>query len=159
VDANRSALTLKDNVTQNRDKQDLSLAVGSISSDLEHTQVQAIAAVNADMLFHYWKVGHFILYHQAHAGWGGKVIEHLAKAMRSKYPDRKGYSRRNVFYMCQFAKAYPLPTLQAMAKADCALQQPSVESVINLTQELNLLTIEPPELIEDTDSQNNIIVQ
>ncbi len=52
MDANRSALTLKDNVMQNRDKQDLSLAVGAISSDLEHTQVQTIAAVNADMLFH-----------------------------------------------------------------------------------------------------------
>ena len=44
------------------EKQDLSLVVRAIGSDLEHTQVRMIASANADMLFHYWKVGHFILY-------------------------------------------------------------------------------------------------
>ena len=43
------------------EKQDLSLVVRAIGSDLEHTQVRLIASANADMLFHYWKVGHFIL--------------------------------------------------------------------------------------------------
>ena len=46
------------------EKQDLSLVVRAIGSDLEHTQVRMIASANADMLFHYWKVGHFILYLQ-----------------------------------------------------------------------------------------------
>ena len=40
--------------------QDLSFVVRAIGSDLEHTQVRMIASANADMLFHYWKVGHFI---------------------------------------------------------------------------------------------------
>ena len=43
------------------EKQDLSLVVRAIGSDLEHTQVRMIASANAEMLFHYWKVGHFIL--------------------------------------------------------------------------------------------------
>ena len=43
---------------------DLSLAVRAIGSDLAQTQVRLIASANADMLFHYWKVGHFILYLQ-----------------------------------------------------------------------------------------------
>lgn len=42
------------NKTEN---QDLSLVVRAIGSDLEHTQVRLIASANADMLFHYWKVG------------------------------------------------------------------------------------------------------
>ena len=46
------------------EKQDLSLVVRAIGSDLEHTQVRVVASANADMLFHYWKVGHFILYLQ-----------------------------------------------------------------------------------------------
>ena len=37
------------------EKQDLSLVVRAIGSDLEHTQVRMIASANADMLFHYWK--------------------------------------------------------------------------------------------------------
>ena len=29
----------------------------AIGSDLEQTQMRVIASANADMLFHYWKVG------------------------------------------------------------------------------------------------------
>ena len=83
---------------QKADKQDLSLVVRAIGTDLEHTQVRMITSANADMLFHYWKVGHFILYLQKKEGWGSKVIDNLSKAIRSKYPDKKGYSRRNLFY-------------------------------------------------------------
>ena len=50
--------------------QDLALIVRAIGTDLEHTQVRLIASANADMLFHYWKVGHFILYLQKKDGWG-----------------------------------------------------------------------------------------
>lgn len=70
------------------DKQDLSPIVRAIGSDLEQTQVRIIALANADMLFHYWKVGHFILYLQKREGWGSKVIDNLSKAIRSKYPDK-----------------------------------------------------------------------
>lgn len=101
---------------QKTDKQDLSLAVRAIGSDLEHTQVRLIASANADMFFHYWEVGHFILYLQKKEGWGSKVIDNLSKAIRSKYPDKKGASRRNLFYMCQFASAYPLLVLKEVGR-------------------------------------------
>ena len=80
--------------TQKAYTQDLSLVVRAIGADLEHTQVRMITSANADMLFHYWKVGHFILYLQKKEGWGSKVIDKLSKAIRSKYPDKKGYSRK-----------------------------------------------------------------
>lgn len=48
----------------NTERQDLSLVVRAIGADLEQTQVRLITSVNADLLFHYWKVGHFILYLQ-----------------------------------------------------------------------------------------------
>ena len=83
--------------TQNHD---LSSIVRAIGSDLEHTQVRMIASANADMLFHYWKVGHFILYLLKKEGWENKVIDNLSKAIRSKYPDKKGYStRRSYLYV------------------------------------------------------------
>ncbi len=112
------------------ENQDLSPIVRAIGSDLEHTQVRMIASTNADMLFHYWKVGHFILYLLKKEGWGNKVIDNLSKAIRSKYPDKKGYSRRNIFYMCQFARAYPLEVLKEM---DGLLKIPTIENVLSLT--------------------------
>ena len=113
--------------TQNHD---LSSIVRAIGSDLEHTQVRMIASANADMLFHYWKVGHFILYLLKKEGWENKVIDNLSKAIRSKYPDKKGYSTRNLIYTCQFARAYPLEVLKEM---DGLLKIPTIENVLSLT--------------------------
>lgn len=141
------------------EKQDLSLVVRAIGSDLEHTQVRLIASANADMLFHYWKVGHFILYLQKKEGWGSKVIDNLSKAIRSKYPDKKGYSRRNIFYMCQFASAYPLEVLKEMDRINSLFTTPTVEKVLSLTNELNQIVQQPVALIQATENQSNTITQ
>ena len=147
------------NDTRNTDKQDFSPIVRAIGSDLELTQVRVIASANADMLFHYWKVGHFILYLQKKEGWGSKVIDNLSKAIRSQYPDKKGYSARNLIYMCQFAKAYPMEILIEMGKVEELLNSPSVANVLQLTNELNQFTQQPVAIIQNSDIQENIITQ
>lgn len=128
---------------QKADKQDLSLVVRAIGTDLEHTQVRMITSANADMLFHYWKVGHFILYLQKKEGWGSKVIDNLSKAIRSQYPDKKGYSTRNLIYMCQFAKAYSMEVLTEIGKVEEWFNSPSVDNILQLTSKLNQFTQEP----------------
>lgn len=147
------------NDIKNTDKQDFSPVVRAIGSDLEQTQVRVVASANADMLFHYWKVGHFILYLQKKEGWGSKVIDNLSKAIRSQYPDKKGYSARNLIYMCQFAKAYPMEVLMQLEETDKALLNPSVEEVLKQTKTLNEITQQPVALIQDTNNQTFEIVQ
>ena len=141
------------------ERRDLSLVVRAIGSDLERTQVHMMASANADMLFHYWKVGHFILYLQKKEGWGSKVIDNLSEAIRSTYPDKKGYSTRNLIYMCQFAKAYPMEILLEMGKVEKQLNSPSVDNVLQLTNELNQFTQEPLAQIQATGNQGDIITQ
>ncbi|ERJ75744.1 hypothetical protein HMPREF9148_01707 [Prevotella sp. F0091] len=150
--------TMSDDI-KSTDKQDLLPIVRAIGSDLEQTQVRVIASANADMLFHYWKVGHFILYLQKKEGWGSKVIDNLSKAIRSKYPEKKGYSRRNIFYMCQFASAYSLEVLKEINKVDGLLTTPTVENVLSLTNELNQIVQQPVALIQASDNQSDIITQ
>ena len=147
------------NDIRNTDKQDFSPIVRAIGSDLEQTQVRMIASANADMLFHYWKVGHFILYLQKKEGWGSKVIDNLSKAIHSQYPDKKGYSARNLIYMCQFAKAYSIEILIEMGKVEELLNSPSVDNVLQLTNELNQFTQQPVAIIQNPDIQENIITQ
>ena len=147
------------NDIRNTDKQDFSPIVRAIGSDLEQTQVRVIASANADMLFHYWKVGHFILYLQKKEGWGSKVIDNLSKAIHSQYPDKKGYSARNLIYMCQFAKAYPMEILIEMGKVEELLNSPSVDNVLQLTNELNQFTQQPVARIQNPDIQEDIITQ
>ena len=144
---------------QKADKQELSLVVRAIGTDLEYTQVRMITSANANMLFHYWKVGLFILYLQKKEGWGSKVIDNLSKAIRSQYPDKKGYSTRNLIYMCQFAKAYSMEVLTEMGKVEEWFNSPSVDNILQLTSKLNQFTQEPLAQIQATDIQGNIITQ
>ena len=141
------------------EKQDLSLIVRAIGTDLEYTQVRMITSANADMLFHYWKVGYFILYLQKKEGWGSKVIDNLSKAIRSRYPDKKGYSTRNLIYMCQFAKTYPMEILLEMGKVEKQLSSPSVVNVLQLTSELNQFAQEALAQIQATGNQGNVNTQ
>ena len=147
------------NDIKNTDKQDFSPIVRAIGSDLEQTQVRIASSANADMLFHYWKVGTYILYLQEREGWGGKVVDKLSQAIRAEYPEKKGYSRRNIFYMCQFASAYPLETLRKLHEVEAQMQQPSVELVQQLTKQLNEIVQQPVAQIQSSDNEPSIITQ
>ena len=71
---------------------DFDAFVHAVGSEIEQAQVRLIAAANAQMLFHYWKMGNYILYHQNLQGWGSKIIKQLAKAIRFNYPEHRGMS-------------------------------------------------------------------
>ena len=129
--------------------------VHAVGSEIEQAQVRLITAANAQMLFHYWKIGNYILYHQNLQGWGSKIIKQLAKAIRLNYPEKKGYSERNLTYMCQCAKAYPLRALQSFIETDASLSVPTIQSVTNEVLKLNdkQFTQELTAQIQSTDSQ------
>lgn len=46
-------------------------------------------------------------------------------------------SIRNLAYMCQFARSYPLGTLQSFVETDVKLTNPSVRKITDATQSLN----------------------
>ena len=116
---------------------DLNAFIHAVGSEIEQAQVRLIVAANAQMLFHYWKVGNYILYHQQQHGWGSKIIKQLAKAIRFNYPEKKGYSERNLTYMCQFARTYPLSVLRSFIDTDVRLSVPNTQNVTNEVLKLN----------------------
>ena len=73
------------NNDNNIEKRSFEAFVNAVGSEIEQAQVRLISAANAQMLFHYWKMGNYILYHQNRQGWGGKVIKRLAQAIRFSY--------------------------------------------------------------------------
>jgi predicted nuclease of restriction endonuclease-like (RecB) superfamily len=135
--------------------------IRAIGSEIEQAQVKLISAANVQMLLHYWKIGHFILFNQKRLGWGGKVIERISKAIRDKYPEKKGYSPRNLKYMCQFAKQYPLNILNQLIVADKELETPTIAKILSIAKVLNDSEIrqEAPAQMQITNSEDSIIMQ
>lgn len=59
-----------------------------------HTaQQSATLAVNRELVLLYWQIGRDILDRQGREGWGAKVIERLARDLRTAFPDTKGFHR------------------------------------------------------------------
>ena len=147
---------MKDNREHHIEIANFNAFVHAVGSEIEQAQVRLITAANAQMLFHYWKIGNYILYHQNLQGWGSKIIKQLAKAIRFNYPEKKGYSERNLTYMCQFARSYPLNVLRSFIDTDARLSVPSIQSVTDEVLKLNngQFTQELTAQIQSTDSQS-----
>ncbi len=73
---------------------------------IRSARLKAALEVNRDLIQLYWEIGQSILERQQHEGWGSKVIERLAADLRHEFPDMRGLSRANLFYMRAFAEAY-----------------------------------------------------
>jgi predicted nuclease of restriction endonuclease-like (RecB) superfamily len=85
-----------------------------LKNQIRTAQVRAAVSVNQELVLLYWGIGKQILTRQKDDGWGTKVIERLAKDLRSEFPDMQGLSPRNLGYMKAFAEAWPdEPILQA----------------------------------------------
>ena len=144
------------NKESNIEKTNFDAFINAVGSEIQQAQVRLITAANAQMLFHYWKMGNYILYYQNLYGWGSKIIKQLAKAIRFNYPEKKGYSERNLTYMCQFARTYPLSVLRSFIDTDVRLSVPNIQNVTNEVLKLNdkQFTQELPAQIQSVDCQS-----
>ena len=67
---------------------------------------RAYRKVNEEMILLYLDVGKFLYELIEKGNYGDKVIDKAADFMKNNYPDIKGFTRRNLYRMVQFYKAY-----------------------------------------------------
>ncbi|WP_263349703.1 PDDEXK nuclease domain-containing protein [Acidicapsa acidisoli] len=79
----------------------------NLKQRIRTAQVKAVFAVNRELVLLYWQIGREILYRQREAGWGAKVVEHLAADLHREFPGMSGFSRTNLLYMRALAEAWP----------------------------------------------------
>lgn len=99
---------------------DFSELLQAVTARVRRAQTQAVQAVNAELLRLYWDVGQLLEQRKQAAGWGAGTLERLASSLRNEIPEVKGFSKRNLHLMVQFAAEYPL------LFADDAIVQPPV---------------------------------
>ncbi len=58
---------------------------------IHKAQQRALLAINRELVLLYWQIGRDILSRQAQQGWGSKVIDRLAKDLRTAFPEMKGF--------------------------------------------------------------------
>ncbi len=138
----------KEKPVSNLQRKEFDEFIHAIGLEIEQAQVKLISAANSQMLLHYWKMGHFILYYQEQLGWGAKVIQQIAHSLHTLFPGKKGYSPRNLQYMCQFARLYPSTVLEELLQADRDMELPTVDKVLIVTKGLNEFELQQKPLDE-----------
>jgi predicted nuclease of restriction endonuclease-like (RecB) superfamily len=73
---------------------------------IEAARAKAYQAVNKELVGLYWRIGQYISRKLARAQWGDSVVDELAKHLAQKMPGLRGFTRRNLFRMCQFYETY-----------------------------------------------------
>lgn len=72
----------------------------------------ASRAVNEQQLLVAWGVGGYVSRKLSSQEWGGKVVTQLSEFIRTKHPEIRGYSRRNIYNMVSFYDEYSSPSFQ-----------------------------------------------
>ena len=78
----------------------------AIKSQVVQSRVGAARAVNCSLIGLYWSVGQLIIERQETLGWGQAVVEQLSADLKTEFPEIKGFSPRNLWFIKQFYEAY-----------------------------------------------------
>lgn len=69
----------------------------------------AISKVNAEALQTYWEIGQYISIKLSTSQWGANIVGELADYLKRQHPNRRGYSKRNLYNMVKFFDTYSVP--------------------------------------------------
>lgn len=80
--------------------------IASIKDKIRAAQIKAALSVNEQMILLYWDIVKSIVEKQQEHNWGSKIVEQMAKDLKSSLPDTNGFSRTNLFAMRKFYLFY-----------------------------------------------------
>ena len=78
----------------------------SLKAKIKSVQLKAVVSANQEIILLYWEFGKELYEKQEELGWGTSVVESLERDLKTEFPNVKGFSRRNLFYMKQFYVFY-----------------------------------------------------
>lgn len=77
--------------------------IENIKQEIKAAQYRATIHANSDLLLLYYDIGTVI---NEYKTWGNKFIDNLSYDIQIAFPERKGYSVRNLKYMAKFATRF-----------------------------------------------------
>ena len=86
--------------------QDYPALLAEVKARIQSAQYAALRADNKELVSLYWDIGRLIVERQQNAKHGAAITERLSDDLRAAFPDIRGFSRRNVFYMREFFLLY-----------------------------------------------------
>lgn len=80
--------------------------LSEIKSRYRCAQIKAAVKVNAEQLIFNWQLGRDLVTRKAEEQWGSGVVEQLSMDLQAAFPESKGFSTSNLWYMKQWYEFY-----------------------------------------------------
>ncbi|MBP9739889.1 MAG: DUF1016 family protein [Chitinophagaceae bacterium] len=86
--------------------------LGEIKQQIQQAQLKASIVVNKELLSLYWLLGKEICEKEVNSNWGDGLINQLSIDLLKAFPEIKGFSRTNLFYIKKWYLFYTSNTAQ-----------------------------------------------
>ena len=83
--------------------------LNEVKSRYRSAQIKAAVKVNAEQLLFNWQLGRDLVTRKAEEQWGSGVVEQLSMDLQAAFPESKGFSTTNLWYMKKWYEFYSTP--------------------------------------------------
>ena len=80
--------------------------IEELKSRYSRAQIKAAVKVNAEQLLFNWQLGRDLVIRKAEEKWGSGVVEQVSMDLQAAFPESKGFSTSNLWYMKQWYEFY-----------------------------------------------------
>jgi len=80
--------------------------LGEIKARYRNAQIKAAVKVNAEQLLFNWQLGRDLVTRKAEERWGSGIVEQVSLDLQAAFPESKGFSTTNLWYMKQWYQFY-----------------------------------------------------
>ncbi len=80
--------------------------IDTLKSKIRSAQTKMALSLNSQLIELYWEIGKDISTKKDRSDWGSKFIDQIAIELKEEFPHIKGFSRRNLYAICQWYRFY-----------------------------------------------------
>ncbi len=80
--------------------------LGEIKARYRNAQIRASVKINVEQLLFNWQLGRDLVMRKAEERWGSGIVEQVSLDLQAAFPESKGFSTTNLWYMKQWYRFY-----------------------------------------------------
>ena len=121
-------------INQLRLNKEYSNWIKELKSLIKSSQIKASLSVNRELLALYWNIGKSISEKVETMKWGSSVVKELSEDLKKIFPDQKGFSKSNLFYMKKWFEFYSLDNFDFEKVQQLVGQIPWGQNILIITK-------------------------
>ena len=80
--------------------------IHEIKQRFRNSQIKAAVKVNSEQLLFNWQLGRDLVVRKAEEKWGTGIVNQVSLDLQDEFPEAKGFSARNLWFMKQWYSFY-----------------------------------------------------